>query len=370
MKLGAFDYVVKPLHMDGLAVTIQNALETIRLKKEVQALQEKYLEESVPCFIGESNTIQDVMKFIRKVAQSPDTPILILGETGTGKELIASAIHYRSPNFKGPFMPVNCAAIPKDLVESELFGYEKGAFSGARVSGKKGLIEEAAGGTLFLDEVGDLSLDAQAKLLRFLEEGEFYRIGGTKKIQIQTRLVSATNKDLEHMMANELFRKDLYFRLGVIKLQIPSLNDRADDILLLARHFMFKFSCKFEKTFNTLSPQVEKALTMHKWTGHVRELKNMIERGVLIGRGPQLDVADLGLTTMPAATESGKKTNQPVFPPLSAEGIDLSAAMESMEKTYIEEALKLADGNESKAARLLKINHHTFRYRRKKLFSA
>jgi DNA-binding NtrC family response regulator len=370
MKLGAFDYVVKPLHMDGLAVTIQNALETIRLKKEVQALQEKYLEESVPCFIGESNTIQDIMNFIRKVAQSPDTPVLILGETGTGKELIASAIHYRSPNFKGPFMPVNCAAIPKDLVESELFGYEKGAFSGARVSGKKGLIEEAAGGTLFLDEVGDLSLDAQAKLLRFLEEGEFYRIGGTKKIQIQTRLVSATNKDLENMMADELFRKDLYFRLGVIKVQIPSLNDRAEDILLLAKHFMFEFSSKFEKTFNSLSPQAEKALTMHKWTGHVRELKNMIERGVLIGRGPQLDVADLGLTTMPEATESGKKANQPVFPSLSAEGIDLSAAMESMEKTYIEEALKLADGNESKAARLLKINHHTFRYRRKKLFSA
>lgn len=370
MKLGAFDYVVKPLHMDGLAVTIQNALETIRLKKEVQALQEKYLEESVPCFIGESNTIQHVMNFIKKVAQSPDTPILILGETGTGKELIASAIHYRSPNFKGPFMAVNCAAIPKDLVESELFGYEKGAFSGARASGKKGLIEEAAGGTLFLDEVGDLSLDAQAKLLRFLEEGEFYRIGGTKKIEIRTRLVSATNKDLEHMMTNDLFRKDLYFRLGVIKVQIPSLNDRPDDILLLARHFMFEFSRKFEKTFNNLSFQAEKALRMHKWTGHVRELKNMIERGVLIGSGPQLDAADLGLNSMTVVTDSEKKANQPVFPPLSAEGIDLSAAMESMEKTYIEEALKLADGNVSKAARLLKMNHHTFRYRRKILSTA
>ena len=310
------------------------------------------------------------MNFIKKVAQSPDTPILILGETGTGKELIASAIHYRSPNFKGPFMPVNCAAIPKDLVESELFGYEKGAFSGAKASGKKGLIEEAAGGTLFLDEVGDLSLDAQAKLLRFLEESEFYRIGGTKKIEVRTRVVSATNKDLEHMMTDDQFRKDLYFRLGVIKVQIPSLNDRSDDILLLARHFMLEFSCKFEKTFNSLSPQAEKALTMHTWTGHVRELKNMIERGVLIGSGPQLDVADLGLTMMPEATELGKKANQPIFPPLPAEGIDLSAAMKSMEKAYIEEALKLADGNESKAARLLKMNHHTFRYRRKKLFSA
>jgi DNA-binding NtrC family response regulator len=165
MKLGAYDYVVKPIHMDSLEVTIRNALETIRLRKEVQFLQERYLRENIPCFIGESNAIQDVMAFIEMVAKSPDTPILILGETGTGKELIASAIHYRSPNFKGSFIPVNCAAIPKDLVESELFGYEKGAFSGAGALGKKGLIEEAGNGTLFLDEVGDLSLEAQAKLL-------------------------------------------------------------------------------------------------------------------------------------------------------------------------------------------------------------
>jgi len=157
MKLGAYDYVVKPIQMDGLEVTIRNALETIRLRKDVQALQENYLKENLPCFIAESNAIQDVMEFIGMVAKSPDTPILIIGETGTGKELIANAIHYRSPNFKGPFMTVNCAAIPKDLIESELFGYEKGAFSGASASGKKGLIEEATNGTLFLDEVGDLS---------------------------------------------------------------------------------------------------------------------------------------------------------------------------------------------------------------------
>ena len=186
MKLGAHDYVVKPLHMDALEVTIRNALETIRLRKEVQAYQEKYLKENVPCFIGESRGIQDIMQFVEAVAKSPDTPVLILGETGTGKELIAGAIHYRSPNFKGPLITVNCASIPKDLIDSELFGYEKGAFSGASSSGKKGLIEEAAAGTLFLDEVGDMSLEAQAKLLRFLEEGEYYRIGGTKKFKIKT----------------------------------------------------------------------------------------------------------------------------------------------------------------------------------------
>ncbi|MBE9569362.1 MAG: sigma-54-dependent Fis family transcriptional regulator, partial [Proteobacteria bacterium] len=238
MKLGAYDYVVKPIYMDGLEVTIRNALETVRLRKEVQILQERYLKQNLPCFIGESNAIHDVMEFVGMVAKSPDTPILILGETGTGKELIASAIHFRSPNFKGPLMTVNCAAIPKDLVESELFGYEKGAFSGASASGKKGLVEDAANGTLFLDEVGDLSLEAQAKLLRFLEEGEFYRIGGTKKLQVQTRVVSATNKDLDSMIEKGLFRNDLYFRLGVIKVQIPSLNERPDDILPLAKHFL------------------------------------------------------------------------------------------------------------------------------------
>ena len=226
MKLGAYDYVVKPIHMDALEVTIQNAFEAIKLRKEVETLQEKYLTENLPCFIGESNVIQDVMQFVGMVAKSPDTPILILGETGTGKELIASAIHYRSPNFKGPFITVNCAAIPKDLIESELFGYERGAFTGARSSGKTGLIEEATNGTLFLDEVGDLNLESQSKLLRFLEEGEFYRIGGTKKFKLKTRVVSATNRDVNKMIAEGLFRKDLYFRLGVIKVEIPSLNDR------------------------------------------------------------------------------------------------------------------------------------------------
>src|SRR4030067_1667928 len=175
--------------MEGLEVSVRNALETIRLRKEVQILQERYLKENLPCFIAESNSIQDIMNFVKMVAKSPDTPILILGETGTGKELIASAIHYRSPNFRGPLITVNCAAIPRDLIESELFGYEKGAFTGASALGKKGLIEEAANGTLFLDEVGDLSPEAQAKLLRFLEEGEFYRVGGARKLTASARAV-------------------------------------------------------------------------------------------------------------------------------------------------------------------------------------
>jgi len=367
MKLGAYDYVVKPIHMDALEVTIGNAIETIRLRKEVQILQEQFLKENVPCFIGESNAIQDVMELIGVVAKSPDTPILIVGETGTGKELIASAIHYRSPNFKGPFIAVNCGAIPKDLVESELFGYEKGAFSGASASGKKGLIEQAVNGTLFLDEVGDLSPEAQAKLLRFLEEGEFYRVGGTKKIHIPTRVVSATNKDLEGMIEKGLFRNDLYFRLGVVKVQVPSLNERPDDVLPLASHFLLEFSHKFGKTFTGISDSAESALLGHRWTGNVRELKNVIERGVLIGKGPGLTVQDLGIAVVEGGEipdQINKETSSPPIPPT---GIDLASIQESLERHYIEEALRIAGGNESKAARLLNMNHHTFRYRRKKL---
>ena len=367
MKLGAYDYVVKPLHMDSLEMTIRNALETIRLRKEVQLLQERYLMENLPCFIGESNAIQDVMDFIKMVAKSPDTPILILGETGTGKELIASAIHYRSPNFKGPFIPVNCAAIPKDLIESELFGYEKGAFSGAKASGKKGLIEEAANGTLFLDEVGDLSPEAQAKLLRFLETGEYYRVGGTGKFFIKTRAVSATNKNLEHMIEEDLFRKDLYFRLAVIKVEVPSLNERPNDIIPMAKHFLYEFSRKFAKTFTGLSSGTVDALMAHRWTGNVRELRNFIERGVLVGKGPELTAQDLGIKEQYEAGDLKQAKGETTFALLPDTGIDLSLVQESLEKHYIKEALKLAGGNESQAAKLLNINHHTFRYRKKKL---
>jgi DNA-binding NtrC family response regulator len=368
MKLGAYDYVVKPLYMDGLEVSIRNALETIRLRKEVRTLQEKHLKEHIPCFIAESNAIQDVMDFIKMVAQSPDTPILIMGETGTGKELLASAIHYNSPNFKAPFATVNCAAIPRDLIESELFGYEKGAFSGAGTGGKKGLIEEAAGGTLFLDEVGDLSLEAQAKLLRFLELGEFYRVGGTKKLHIDTRVVSATNKALDQMIADGLFRKDLYFRLGVIKVKAPSLNERPEDIIPLTKYFLAEFSRKFDKKFTGSTPEAEAVLLAHNWTGHVRELKNLVERAVLIGKGPDLLPADLGIESAGRDESKGYASEAAGFPPLPAEGLDLDGQLQSFEKHYIEEALQIAKGNESKAAKLLNINHHTFRYRRKKLF--
>ncbi len=368
MKGGAFDYMVKPIHPETLELNVGNALETVRLKKEVRELQERALRENVPLFIGKSDAVQDVMEFVETVAKSPDTPVLVVGETGTGKELVAGAIHFRSPNFRGPLVSVNCATFPKELIESELFGYEKGAFTGASPGGKKGLVEQAVGGTLFLDEVGDLSLEAQAKLLRFLEEGEFYRVGGTRKLKVSARLVSATNKDLTGLIAAGEFREDLYYRLAVVKVVVPSLNDRREDILPIAGHFLVEFSRKFGKPFSSISREAGDALKSYHWKGNVRELKNVVERAVLVGKGPELTSEELGLPAGGAlALEAGTAPGPPFFPPLTAGGIEFPSMMESLERHYFREALRFSGGNETRAAALLGINHHTFRYRRRKL---
>ncbi|MDX2439480.1 MAG: sigma-54 dependent transcriptional regulator [Desulfobacterales bacterium] len=366
MKLGAYDYVVKPLKMDSLIAHVRVALETISMRKEIQMLHEKYLKENLPCFISESDAISDIMEIVKRVAESSDTSILIVGETGTGKELIAKAIHYRSPHFKGQIVSVNCAAIPKELIESELFGYEKGAFSGADASGKMGLVEKAADGTLFLDEVGDLSMAAQAKLLRFLEEGEYYRVGGTEKHRVRPRIVSATNRDLSKMIEDGEFREDLYYRLAVVKIEIPSLNQRPDDIIPIAQNFLLEFGRKFGKTFTYISPDAEVALQNYHWTGNVRELKNIVERAVLMSDGPVLKAENLELKKIHLDEPDIKPDDMPVIPPLSASGIDFTSILNSIEKYYFDAALKMADGNESRAASLLGLTRDKFRYRIKK----
>jgi transcriptional regulator with PAS, ATPase and Fis domain len=251
------------------------------------------------------------------------------------------------------------------LIESELFGYESGAFSGAMASGKKGLIEEAAEGTLFLDGVNDLSMEAQAKLLRFLEYGEYYKVGGTKKLRVHTRLLSTTNTDLLNLVEKGLFRLDLYYRLAVVKIEIPSLNERSEDIIPIAKFFLEEFSEKKNKTFIGFSPQTEEYLLHHQWMGNIRELRNLIERGVLVGDGPVLNLGDLGVEK----EHEGKQIQNPpaaegmMFHPIPNEGIDLNA----LEKHFIEQAYKKAEGNDAKAAKLLKMNYYSFRYRRKKL---
>lgn len=365
MKLGAYDYVVKPIYMEELEVTMANALETIRLRKEIRAIQERQLKEHLPCFISESHAIQEIMTFIERVAKSPDTPVLILGETGTGKELIASTIHYRSPHHKGPFITVNCAAIPGELIESELFGYEKGAFSGASATGKKGLIEAAADGTLFLDEVGDMSLEVQAKLLRFLEYGEFYRVGSTRVNRVKTRIVSATNRDLETMISKETFRKDLFFRLGVIRINLPSLNDRPEDIELLANYFIGNFSKKFNVPGVPLAREALELLMQYSWSGNVRELKNMMERGVLTAQAREITARDLGIDQVRRGeVMTGPHDN---FAPIPPAGIDINEVRAAVDRFYFSQALEMAKGNETKAAKLLNLNHHTFRYQCKKV---
>jgi DNA-binding NtrC family response regulator len=367
MKTGAFDFILKPMNPDMLELTIKKAISTIALRKEVEILQEKYLEDNHPCFIGKSKKIEDVMDFINMVAKSPDTPIMIMGETGTGKELIAKAIHARSPVFQGPFIAVNCSAFPDELIESELFGYEEGAFSGAKKQGKKGFIEEADNGTLFLDEVADLSLPGQAKLLRFIESGEFYKVGSTRKYKVNVRIVSATNKNLEELIDKDHFRKDLFFRLCVVKAKIPSLNERRDDILPLAKHFLYEFGNKFEKNLKNISKGAQDLLLSHEFSGNVRELKNIIERACLITQNDVLTREDLGLKQKPDNIKKGESDGfKDPSPHLTEQGIHLGKLLESIEKKYMEHALKLTSGNESKAARMLKMNHHTFRYKWKK----
>ncbi|MBF0496301.1 MAG: sigma-54-dependent Fis family transcriptional regulator [Deltaproteobacteria bacterium] len=367
MKLGAHDYLVKPLYTDALLVSLRNALETIRMRKEIQLLQEKLIEDNLPCLICESKAIHNVMELVSKVAGSPNTSVLITGETGTGKELLASAIHYKSPNFRGPFVTFNCASLPKDLVESELFGYEKGAFTGAHPSGKKGLVEQAANGTLFLDEVCELTPDAQAKLLRFLEDGEYYKVGGITRRNVQTRIVTATNRDINELLEQGLFRRDLYYRIAVVRIDLPSLKERREDIIPMARYFLGEFGRKLGKPFAGISLEAEKALEAYNWRGNVRELKNLIERSVLISDGPELSLDDLGLQKQTEQKQIPGSPSVPL-PPIPPTGIDLMDKLRAIEKGFIAVALKMSHGNETSAAQLLNMNYHTFRHRRRKFF--
>jgi two-component system response regulator AtoC len=357
MKMGAFDFLVKPFELDQVEDLIKKGLDRVRLKKEVEWLRAQYQEKfRSGGIIGVSQKMKEVLGLAEKVAQGSETTVLIEGETGTGKELLAEYIHFLSPRSSFPFIPINCGAIPKDLFESELFGYEKGAFTGALEKGKIGKVEAAEKGSLFLDEVGELSPSAQVKVLRVLEGKEYFKVGGVDKKKADVRIIAATNKDLESEIKKGNFRDDLYFRLNVIKLHIPPLMERKEDILPLFRFFINRFNEQFKKEFVQISKEAEEKILSYPWTGNIRELRNTVERIVLLEKGDTILAKHLSfLSDETKPPEKGV----PFKPHLPPQGI----VLDEVEKQYIIEALKIKKGNKIQAAKMLGISRSTLLYR-------
>lgn len=359
LHLGAFECLKRPYDGDELLHTVDRALATDQLKREVELLRSTsgkgYGIENI---IGNSRALQQVLTVVRKVARSEAGTVLIQGESGTGKELVARAIHHESSRAGQAFMAINCSAVPETLLESELMGYEKGAFTDAKTQ-KKGLFELADGGTVFLDEIGDMSPAMQVKLLRILEERAFRRVGGTRDIRVDVRIISATNRDLIKAMEDESFRSDLFYRISIIPIQLPPLRDRREDIPLLAKYFINQFNREFGKQVCGISRMAEKILVEYPWPGNIRELKNVIERAVILECEDELLVENLP-REMVDKTVGGQVG--PLNFRLPPEGIDI----EDVERELIRQALELAEGNQSKAAKLLNLGIDALRYRMKK----
>jgi DNA-binding NtrC family response regulator len=355
LRLGAYDYLVKPIDVQEVRVTLQNALETRRLKDKIRRIQKPNMEKYRFDVIGKSPAIKTVMETAQKVAGSPDTPVLITGETGTGKGVLARTIHFSFSELPGPFVTVNCTAITHELFESELFGYDRGAFTGARSEGRIGRFEEAAGGTLFLDEIGSMSLTTQSKLLGVLDDRSFHRVGGSKSHRVSARIIAATNTDLEKAVQEGGFRSDLYFRLNVVSIKVPPLRERMDDIMHLTEYFVGFFNRKYGKGISRVSPQAREALMEYAWPGNVRELRNTIERIVLLENGNVLLRHHLPFVHGEA------ECSAPSGPSLEGP-LDYEEAI----KRLIREALERTAGNVLEAARLLKMPAHKMRYRIKK----
>ena len=357
MKMGAFDYLVKPLDMDEIEIIVERALENLNLKKEIETLRRACIRVfDIENIVTASDEIREVFQKADRVAQSRDTTVLIEGETGTGKEIIARYIHYRSDRFGKPFMAINCGAINRDLVESELFGYEKGSFTGGLHEGKEGKIEAANGGTLFLDEISEISPEIQVKLLRFLEEKELYRVGGTTKIHMDVKVIAATNKKLSEAVKDGTFRQDLFYRLNVAWIHIPPLRERKSDVLPMAMFFMDRFNKKFGRNFQSISKDAQSLLVRYDWPGNVRELRNFIERIVLMEEGNEIEGNHL-MGLMALGHRSSMTNSSEIDIPV--QGMDL----EEMNKRYMIRALEITKGNLSKAALLLGLSRPTLAYR-------
>ncbi len=359
MRMGAYDYINKPFNLDEMGIVIKKALENFDLRREVAGLRSEHKKVGSPTIVGKGKLMQHVLAMMERVAKSEASTVLVQGESGTGKELVAKWVHYESSRADKPFVAINCAAVPSTLLESELFGYEKGAFTDAKAM-KKGLFELADGGTVFLDEIGDMELGMQAKLLRFLEDRTFRRVGGSKVISVDVRIISATNKDLLKAVEEKSFRNDLYYRLQVIPIFLPPLRERKEDIVILANHFIESFNKEFNKKIKGLSAGAEQMLTDYSWPGNIRELKNVIERAIILGGEDTLMLEHLPLeiVAQSAAPAPGQST---VFQ-LPPEGVDI----EEVEKELIRQALEVSDGNQSKAAKKLSLGIDAFRYRMKK----
>jgi DNA-binding NtrC family response regulator len=351
MKLGAFHYAQKPVDMEQLLVLMEKGLETTRLRRELRSLRDdRSRPYAIDTIIGESPAIVEFKNLIEKTARSPASTVLLLGESGTGKGLAAKIIHHGSARRDRPFMNITCSALPATLLESELFGHERGAFTDAKQQ-KKGLLELAEGGTVFLDEFTEMAPMLQAKLLRFLEEKAFKRLGGAKDLSVDVRVIAATNRGMDEAVAAGALRKDLYYRLQVLTIEIPSLRDRQGDAPLLARYFIDHFNKEFGKEVKGLSSEAIRLLEAHPWEGNVRELRNAIERAMLFAEGEQLVPSDLSTIAEKAAVAETY-----LLPP---GGVDL----DELEKSMVVQALERAKGNRTRAGELLGISRDQVRYR-------
>ncbi|MBI5137600.1 MAG: sigma-54-dependent Fis family transcriptional regulator [Nitrospirae bacterium] len=368
MRRGAHDYILKPFSIDELEIRVQRALEAGHLSEEVAYFKEREAKRT-GTMIGGGPAMRRIHTLIDKVAPA-GAPVLVLGETGTGKELVAREIHIRSPRGHGPFIAVNCAALSEGVLESELFGHEKGAYTGA-AGARKGRFELADGGTLFLDEIGELSPGIQVKLLRFLQEKEFERVGGSKTLHVDVRIVAATHKDLKAAIAREVFREDLYYRLNVISIELPPLRERVEDVPLLAAHFLAKYGMEMAKPVR-LTAEVTDRLTHYHWPGNIRELQNVIERAVVLADGDAISTADLpqellaGLPPAPHATARAEAPD-PLLAGTAADApTDLTQRLESLEKAIIVEALNKYRWNQTKVAAALNLKRSSLQYKLKK----
>jgi DNA-binding NtrC family response regulator len=363
MKLGAYDYIAKPFEFVEVNNKVRHALENSALKQEVEYLRNHDPKhQGFERIIGQSQVMKDLISMAKRISQSSSTTVLLQGESGTGKDIFAQAIHFESDRRDKPFMPINCTALPEELLESELMGHEKGAFTDAKKQ-KKGLFELADGGTLFLDEIGDMKPGLQSKLLRFIEERAFKRVGGNEDIHVDIRIIAATNMDLEKAIAEKSFREDLFYRLSVIPLTLPPLSQRREDILPIAQHFISHFNREFNRSFERLSDEAASLMMRYDWPGNIRELRNVIERSMILSAPPVI-----GVESLPWKIKGERGAELQKEAPLQAGFVlpDRGVNIDDVEKELLVQALEKSGKNQTRAAKMLGLSRDALRYRMKK----